>query len=64
MQEENSLKCLKCGAILQAPKEDRQFNSCKCSNRAWIQKRPNANLWAYGAINFLEIQRNHPRNNG
>lgn len=60
MQEENTLKCIKCGAVLSAPKVDRQINTCECNNRAWIQKRPDVNLWAYGAINLLEIERNHP----
>lgn len=53
----NGLKCLKCGTFLDAPYEDRDYRQCKCSNRAWIQKRPDGNFWAYGSVNPILNER-------
>lgn len=59
--KQNGLKCLKCGTVLEAPMEDRDFRQCKCSNRAWIQKRPDGKFWAYGSINPMLHERIHVR---
>ncbi len=56
--KQNTLTCLCCGTVLQAPKADREMAVCKCKNRAWIQKRPESNHWAYGSVDFLKHQRN------
>lgn len=55
--EENGLTCLKCNTFLPAPKVGLEIAQCKCSNRAWIQKRPTGDYWAYGSVNPLLNQR-------
>lgn len=53
----NHLKCLKCGDIMEAPLVDRKMLSCKCKNRAWIQKRPDGMFWAYGSVDPMMHER-------
>lgn len=53
----NALKCLKCNAVLEASNVDREIVQCKCSNKAWIQKRPDGNFWAYGSLNPILNER-------
>lgn len=53
----NELKCLKCNDVLQAPDNDREIVTCRCRNRAWIQKRPDGPYWAYGSVDPMLHQR-------
>lgn len=56
--KENTVTCLKCNQVLEAPKKDRDINQCKCKNRTWIQKRPDGEFWAYGSVDPLQHTRN------
>jgi hypothetical protein len=53
----NTLTCLVCNAVLEAPKKDREIVQCKCKNKAWIQKRPDGDYWAYGSLNPILNER-------
>lgn len=55
--KKNQLKCLKCNEVLDAPMDDRKMATCRCRNRAWIQKRPDGMFWAYGSLDPMAHER-------
>ncbi len=56
----NGLRCHKCNTVLVAPTKDREIAQCKCKNRAWIQKRPDGQFWAYGSVDPMAYTRLKP----
>ena len=46
-----------CNTILQAPAREGEKNTCRCSNKAWIQKLNHPNCWSYGGLDPQSVQR-------
>lgn len=46
-----------CNTILQAPAREGEKNTCRCNNKAWIQKLNHPNCWAYGGLDPQAVQR-------